>query len=1305
MVSQLNNTGLRFYLNQNESLGAPYSYFLDYPYSLSTGLNHASNQQNQLGPSTGQAPEEKKAKKPKKKAGVEKNSKDNLSSEDLSKESLIGWLKSLSLDQRFEVFSVKDKWLATAFIQMYKNWKDCHDIGFQVLPEENNKQSSEKNDSKFGELKDHFYCRKYISVSFSDKKLMLDKAQEEIIESVRLYDDRDYYDTIVLKEELIQDIDRLLELFDLISEEKAFTKPNTDTSQKGLNVEASTWFNSTSLQTLGAWIVSSFEKQVWTEYLENKKGQASFQGTLDFKMIVNYRRNLIDFWKGLEKTKKKKIAFEANETGKYLVAVNPRLNLNNQDKEINEGLKELYDSKLFAEARGPNPQESIAQYFNSLVENENESLVIDTFFFTSLTHFGTTTNLICRKLAHKLSLLLCEKIASDLILNEEKEKRNNNKKKNKKKKTKKTNTQQNDMINDEEIIIEQENNFQIQLQDKDQVQQENLKSVINEEESKLTDRSDSERPRYEDYIPLRSSSQDSRENEAYSEQIANLKGRHQAAKEADSRKTTTSAKNNFADASTSNGSETEEKFDPETNSVLPTKKTKIEENQIKIEKEEKIPENQGIVDDWTLFEESENKVSKSSKKRQKRKLKKKAIQESLKAQEEQSKSEFDAEADADADTTPKTDTTSKENKLIATPEIKTNSSLSNPKQADSKVSSRKSSEASENTKSEKDKKEKAEDLTKSSAVAITPQEFDDFGFIEVKAKKKTEKEKKSKSKKDGKESWRRNKEREPVEKKKPQKEAPKSKLIVESTTTKKSTAAPIHPIKLEKAASTPPVQKVVTTIEKAIEGGENSNLKPKSKETNKVSLIIPPATKQKVLTPPSLKTAASNPPASGSSSASESETTSCTSKEVSQTSTSSTINPSEHNHNHHSSHSAPKNLKAHKTYHPLSLTSPSLDPETIRIAKVKEYANEFFNKKFKNDLYQHVSGLTEGSNKIMNYRIMAYHRLTYCISKLFPNSPVKTKIFGSCATGLALTSSDVDISVSGIEAYDKFQICEHLSTISQCLKQFKWVVENKPILTASVPILKIEIEIQKNFGDIIEGTDPKGLYKIPLDPQEKLDVEDGVDLGDLRIRVDLSLESMGMSAYSVHIGYKTTDFVQKMLQKYESLYIVTMILKEFLNSRKFLNNFQGGISSYCLVIMIIAIFQKFGDEGYMESLKRFLSFYGGTFKPEILGITLLEADPFFPLNHSYETAPFWVIEHSTFQGKNIGGGCYLIKFILHEFEKASKTIEYFRQKVEKTVLHHQEALNCADDIEKVDGDQEFKSIMNSNILNLIINDV
>ena len=517
---------------------------------------------------------------------------------------------------------------------------------------------------------------------------------------------------------------------------------------------------------------------------------------------------------------------------------------------------------------------------------------------------------------------------------------------------------------------------------------ENLKSIINEEESKLTDRSDSERPRYEDYIPLRSSSQDSRENDAFSSQIDSLRKQSQAVQDEDSRKTTASPKNNFADASTSNGSETEEKFD-----------SKKAVNNNKLEKSNKEAP-AAYNDEWAFLEESENKVSKSSKKRQKRKLKKKAIQESLKAQEEQSKSELDDV------TSPKADDiiVSKENNMLNPEDTKANPSpisVQNEKETqeatNSNGNSRKGSESEKSSAPEEIPKSswKEDSTLKNPSFPINPQEFDDFGFIEVKAKKKTEKEKKAKGKKDGKESWRKNKEKEPVEKKRPPREAPKAKPVV--TAPAESTRKTTNNMKPEKI-STVPIQKVVTTIEKTVEGGQT---KPKNKETTKVSLIIPSATavtttKPKVLTPPSLKTAVSNPPASASGSASESETTSCTSKEVSQTSTSSNVNASEnnnHHHNHHASHSAPKsgqNVKGHKVYHPLSLTSPSLDPETIRIAKVKEYANEFFNKKFKNDIFKHVSDLTEGSNTIMKYRILAYQRLDYCIAKLFPS-----KIFNS----------------------------------------------------------------------------------------------------------------------------------------------------------------------------------------------------------------------------------------------------------------------------------------------------------------------
>lgn len=41
-------------------------------------------------------------------------------------------------------------------------------------------------------------------------------------------------------------------------------------------------------------------------------------------------------------------------------------------------------------------------------------------------------------------------------------------------------------------------------------------------------------------------------------------------------------------------------------------------------------------------------------------------------------------------------------------------------------------------------------------------------------------------------------------------------------------------------------------------------------------------------------------------------------------------------------------------------------------------------------------------------------------------------------------------------------------------------------------------------------------------------------------------------------------------------------------------------------MMIVAVLQTHGDEGYMTSLMRMLRFYGETFQPENTGITLSE---------------------------------------------------------------------------------------------------
>jgi len=68
---------------------------------------------------------------------------------------------------------------------------------------------------------------------------------------------------------------------------------------------------------------------------------------------------------------------------------------------------------------------------------------------------------------------------------------------------------------------------------------------------------------------------------------------------------------------------------------------------------------------------------------------------------------------------------------------------------------------------------------------------------------------------------------------------------------------------------------------------------------------------------------------------------------------------------------------------PLSLKSPSLDTDVVKIAKVKMFTKEFFDKKFEKDIFDHVANLTEESNKVMPYRILAHSRIDYVIKQMF----------------------------------------------------------------------------------------------------------------------------------------------------------------------------------------------------------------------------------------------------------------------------------------------------------------------------------
>jgi DNA polymerase sigma len=75
---------------------------------------------------------------------------------------------------------------------------------------------------------------------------------------------------------------------------------------------------------------------------------------------------------------------------------------------------------------------------------------------------------------------------------------------------------------------------------------------------------------------------------------------------------------------------------------------------------------------------------------------------------------------------------------------------------------------------------------------------------------------------------------------------------------------------------------------------------------------------------------------------------------------------------------------------------------------------------------------------------------------------VSIKIFGSCATGLALANSDIDLAVDlsilnyfyAVFGTTKDKVCMALGNIMKMIENRGWVSNIKLITTASVPILK-----------------------------------------------------------------------------------------------------------------------------------------------------------------------------------------------------------------------------------------------------------
>jgi len=155
-------------------------------------------------------------------------------------------------------------------------------------------------------------------------------------------------------------------------------------------------------------------------------------------------------------------------------------------------------------------------------------------------------------------------------------------------------------------------------------------------------------------------------------------------------------------------------------------------------------------------------------------------------------------------------------------------------------------------------------------------------------------------------------------------------------------------------------------------------------------------------------------------------------------------------------------------------------------------------------------------------RVGVVERIEDCIKFIWPAA--KVHIFGSFKTGLYLPTSDIDLVVVG-----RWEALP-LRTLERALLDRKIAdpATLKVLDKASVPIIKL--------------TDK-----------------------DTKIKVDIS--------FNMANGLKSVELVKMYKKQFPSLQKLICVLKQFLLQRDLNEVFTGGLSSYCLILMVVSFLQ------------------------------------------------------------------------------------------------------------------------------------
>jgi len=225
----------------------------------------------------------------------------------------------------------------------------------------------------------------------------------------------------------------------------------------------------------------------------------------------------------------------------------------------------------------------------------------------------------------------------------------------------------------------------------------------------------------------------------------------------------------------------------------------------------------------------------------------------------------------------------------------------------------------------------------------------------------------------------------------------------------------------------------------------------------------------------------------------------------------------------------------------------------------------------------------------------AVERVTRALQDLWPRA--RATVFGSQAVGLALPSSDVDVLIS-------LPPVRHMAPIEEA-----GILEGRngvsgTLASQAARQLGRQPWLQPDSLTCVEQT---AVPLITLRVQE----------GGETVKLDLTFDGPR------HAGLATAALVRELLAAQPALRPLTLALKQLLAERSLHHAYTGGLSSYCLVLMLSAYLKRAqavgggaAGEGAGEAAARHLAdalcFYGRDFDPRRHGIQLAapEEGPF-----------------------------------------------------------------------------------------------